>query len=372
MPSGRLFNKQVFLSAHYESQDVLSEIDDLDLICLETGRGYDFKEAWQRRLLFHDVSRRLVFQNPGLKKVRLTRDYDLFVARCQHHIDFLNVNAIEGWKDRCKVSVCWLDELWAADIPSFRYWIHALARFDHVFVGCRGSVEPLSQAIGKQCHWLPGAVDALRFSPYPNAPERVVDVYSMGRRSQGIHDRIFHASASGSLFYLHDTFGASLSRVYDYQQHRIHFANIAKRSKFFLVAPGKVNSPGETRRQEEVGHRYFEGAASGAVMIGQIPRSDSYGELFPWGDAVAEVNSDGSDVMSVIASLSSAPERMAAIGHRNAREALLHHDWVYRWKEILRVAGLEPRPQMAAREQLLQIAAHQSSSHTEPLPVQAR
>src|SRR5580692_11395815 len=75
MPSGRLFNKQVFLSAHYESQDVLSEIDDLDLICLETGRGYDFKEAWQRRLLFHDVSRRLVFQNPGLKKVRLTRDY---------------------------------------------------------------------------------------------------------------------------------------------------------------------------------------------------------------------------------------------------------------------------------------------------------
>jgi hypothetical protein len=34
-------------------------------------------------------------------------------------------------------------------------------------------------------------------------------------------------------------------------------------------------------------------------------------------------------------------------------EALLRHDWVYRWNEMLRVAGIEPSPRMAARERHL-------------------
>src|ERR1700722_14923823 len=83
MPSGRLFKKKVFLSGHYEAQDVLQEVDDVDLICLEPGPSDEFQERWERRLLFHDFSRRLIFQNPGLRKVRLTQEYDLFLAVCQ-------------------------------------------------------------------------------------------------------------------------------------------------------------------------------------------------------------------------------------------------------------------------------------------------
>ena len=60
MPSGRLFKRKVFLSGHYEAQDILQEVDDLDLICLEPGPGYPLQEKWQRRLLFHDVSRKLI------------------------------------------------------------------------------------------------------------------------------------------------------------------------------------------------------------------------------------------------------------------------------------------------------------------------
>ena len=26
-------------------------------------------------------------------------------------------NAIEGWKDRCRTSICWVDELWANGVP---------------------------------------------------------------------------------------------------------------------------------------------------------------------------------------------------------------------------------------------------------------
>ena len=353
MPSGRLFKKKTFLCGHYEAQDVLQEVDDVNLICLEPGPHYKFKEQWQRRLLFHDFSGKLIYQNPGLKKVRLTQEYDVFVAACQYNHDFLHINAIEGWKDHCKVSVCWIDEFWAAEIPEYEHWVQALRKFDHVFVASQGAVESLSKAIGKPCRWLSGAVDTLRFSPHPSPPERVIDVYSIGRRCEGIHQQLSRAAESGSIFYIHDTFGGSLADVHDYREHRTLFANVAKRSKYFLVAPGKQNLPNETRGQEEIGHRYYEGAAAGACLIGQIPNSPSFRTMFHWPDAVIGIQPDGADVMEVIARVENDPDRLLAISQRNAAEALLRHDWVYRWKEILHVAGLEPLPSMSSREQRL-------------------
>jgi hypothetical protein len=265
----------------------------------------------------------------------------------------LHISAIQEWKDHCKTSVCWIDEMWAADIPQYKYWIHALKRFDHVFVGCKGTVDGLATAIGKPVHWLSGGVDTLRFSPYPDPPARIVDVYSMGRRWEGIHRNLLRMAEDKSIFYIHDTFGGSLSDVYDYRQHRDLLANVTKRSRFFTVAPGKVDASDETRGQVEIGHRYYEGAAAGTVMIGQAPKCDAFGKMFPWPDAVLEVQPDGSDLMDTIARLRSEPERVFAISRRNAAEALLRHDWVYRWREILRVAGIEPLPGVAAREHRL-------------------
>lgn len=360
MPSGRLFKRKVFLCGHYEGQDVLREVDDVDLICLEPGPDYEFMEKWQRRLLFRDRTRRLIYQNPGLKKVRLAQEYDLFLAVCQYTHDFVHINAIEGWKDHCRVSACWIDELWRIDIPQFKYWIHALRQFDYVFVACQGTVESLSKAIGKQCYWLPGAVDTLRFSPYPNAPSRVVDVYSIGRRCEGIHKELSRAAANQSIFYLHDTYGGSLSDVFDYREHRTLFSNVAKRSKYFFVAPGKVDATNETQGQEELGHRYYEGSAAGAVLMGQAPNSDSFSSLFPWSDAVIRIRPDGSDVLEQIARLDKEPERVLAMSHRNSTEALMRHDWMYRWKELLQVTGLAPLPAMAARERRLKELAERT------------
>jgi hypothetical protein len=165
------------------------------------------------------------------------------------------------------------------------------------------------------------------------------------------------------MFYVHDTFGGSLSDVYDYKQHRDLFSNMTKRSRYFMVAPGKVDVSDETKGQVEIGHRYYEGAAAGAVMIGQAPHCDAFGEMFPWPDAVVEVKPDGSDVIEVVSRLESLPALALAISQRNAAEALLRHDWGYRWKRIFQVAGLEPLPAMDAREQRLkQLAAIPLSS----------
>jgi len=153
--------------------------------------------------------------------------------------------------------------------------------------------------------------------------------------------------------------------VFDHQQHREHFANVAKRSQYFVVAPGKIDVADETQGQVEVGYRYFEGAAAGAVMIGQSPDCRAFGEMFPWPDAVIQVRPDGSDVMEVLGRLTSQPERVSVIGLRNTAEALLRHDWVYRWREIFRIAGVEPSPGMLARERRLKDVAELAASAIE-------
>jgi hypothetical protein len=108
----------------------------------------------------------------------------------------------------------------------------------------------------------------------------------------------------------------------------------------------------------EIGNRYFEGAAAGAVMIGQAADCEAFRELFPWPDAVVEMQPNGSDALDVVADLDSNPARVCAINRRNAAESLLRHDWIHRWKKIFQLSGIEPSPGMTAREEHLKSLAH--------------
>ena len=103
----------------------------------------------------------------GWKKVQLSNDYDVFIAVCSTYWDLPNINAIEHWRKRSKISICWIEEIWVNEITKYKYWHGALSQFDYVFIGLKGSVSALSQAVNRTCYWLPGGVDALQFSPFP-------------------------------------------------------------------------------------------------------------------------------------------------------------------------------------------------------------
>lgn len=346
------FARQVFRAASYEAQDVLVGCDDVDVVQLEASKRQAWREQVVRRLVYHDVFQQLASLNPGLLPVRLTKYYDLFILSCPFLRDVLYVNAIQGWKDRCKISVCWIEEWWANTLPDVQYLLPILSKFDHVIVGTAGSAKVLGNAIGRPYHEMQGGVDTVRFSPHPNPAARVVDVYSIGRRWEGIHQRLL--DSADRLFYLHDTIDdAAVSETRDPARHRSMYANIAKRSRFFMVAPGKMDSPEETQGQIALGYRYFEGSAAGAVLLGQPANCEAFRQHFDWPQAVVEIKPDGSDTMEVISRLSAEPERLRAMSRRNAEEALRRHDWVYRWRDILGIAGLKPTHAMEMREKTL-------------------
>jgi hypothetical protein len=349
---------EAFRCAIYESQDVLLDIDDVDLIHIRSGKFYKLRES-QKRAIWHDFTKRMITANIAFEKVRLKEEYELFIIYCQGLTDLVDMSAIRGWKDRCRTSLCWIDELWAANVPKAKYWLSALKEFDHVVVGLSGTVRVLSEAIEKPCHFVPGAVDTVRFSPYPKPPARTIDIYSIGRIWEGLHQAFLDVSAKNGIFYVYDTFNASDTKVKNHRQHRELLANMAKRSKYFFVAPAKMNVTEETKGQVEVGFRYYEGSAAGAIMLGEVPDCESFHTMFDWPEVVVEIKPNGSDVANVLASLAAQPDRLLEISRRNSMEALLRHDWVYRWKQILNIAGLKPTPEMEIREKRLKQMAEQ-------------
>jgi hypothetical protein len=174
-----------------------------------------------------------------------------------------------------------------------------------------------------------------------------------------MHCKLLELSKGRRLFYVYDTFGANAGsiEVADHRQHRDLFADMAKRSRYFVVDVAKVGHEHETHGQSEPGRRYFEGAAAGAVMIGQIPNSAVTSTLLGWPDAVIPVGPSGVNLAETLESLEGDPERLRRIGRRNAAEAAVRHDWSLRWKQILGIAGLNPTPAMEARERRLKKVA---------------
>jgi hypothetical protein len=349
--------RKAFQCGLLEAQDVLADVAEVDFVCLEPTKSFESRRGLLRRLLYHDRTRKLAFVNPGLRPVRLRKEYDLLIHVCPSWSDVFHINAIHGWQDLCRTSVCWIDELWAHSVPEFKYWLPLLRAFDHVALGMNGSTKPVSDLIGKTCHYVPGGVDALRFTPYPDPPKRSLDVYSIGRRWEGIHRTLVKFAKTKQLFYLFDTLQSGDSVVRDHREHRELYASVAKRSIFFMVAPPKIDLQKETGGQVEVPFRYYEGAAAGCVLIGQALQCEPFRRMFDWENSVIEVQPDGSDITEALSRLLAEPDLVAKISRTNAAEAMLRHDWIYRWKQILNIAGLDCHQAMENREKRLRALA---------------
>jgi hypothetical protein len=348
--------RNIFPNVHYrlglyEFEDSICDLDAVDMIAPAPARRFTYGTRMANRLA---ANYNWAF-NPGIPADRVSSEYDLFLAIVQFPKDLLHVEALRDWKRRCRVSLCWMNELWLSELHKYRYFLRLLDQFDYVVVHWAGSVRAVQERVSGRCFYLPYGVDALLFCPCPNPPQRHIDVYSIGRRSEPTHQALLKLVDERGLFYVYDTIqGSTVSSA---REHRALVANIAKRSRYFLVNPGKVDSPDETFGQIEFGNRFFEGAAAGTIMIGQTPTNEQFGRVFDWEGAVVHLPYGSPEIGHVIDQLECDPERQANIRTKNVIESLRRHDWAYRWESILHTVGMEPLPALERRQQRLETMA---------------
>lgn len=346
--SRRELNPVISRCCPYEFEDLISQVDDVHLFVPSFRRPSYFILD----LALNKLGRKtalLARANPGIAKKWVNKNYELFFAVFQFATDTMVLNALPGWRRHCRIAACWLEEVWASDLERLTSQLALLRQFDVIFTNCLGSVVSLSKAIGRPVIYQPPGVDALRFHPGDPPVARVIDVFNMGRRHPDTHQALLELARERDLFYLYDTFKGNIP-TQDPAEHRRQLAEIIKRSRFFLANRAKVNEEGETKRQEELGFRFFEGAAGGAVMLGEPPDVDSFRTHFDWPDAVIHLPFGSTRIGELIDSLDAQPARLAAIRFNNVRNVLLRHDWVYRWHEVLDYFGLEISPPIHYRE----------------------
>ena len=344
--SQRHLQRLVSRCAEYEFEDIICQVDDAHLLTPEPHQWFTPGQKVSSRLAQHLP----VHPSLGVRKLRLAKAYDLFVAICQFPRDVLSINAVKDWKTPCRTSICWIAEIWAGELPKLKGILKILSQFDYVIIPCKATLEPLKNVLGKRCVYIAPGIDTLNFCPYPNPPARCIDVYSMGRKSLITHQALLKMAEQKRIFYIYDTCECMQTLVP--QQHRSLLANTTKRTRYFITNAPKINRTFETKGQTELSYRLLEGAASGAIMIGAYPESIYQGH-FSLPDAVIQIPFDAPDIDEIIAALDSQPERLKAIRIGNITDCLLRHDWIYRWRQVLEMAGLEPSPALLAREKRL-------------------
>lgn len=355
--------------SNFEFEDVIRSVDDVDVLELECSPHFELRQHIARSIAWRSRYRVFTNLNPGVKPVKLKRDYDVLIFVCMNVWDLLYLNAVANWQTRCQVKLCYMGEIYAGQATELQHLLRRLEDFDQIFQSFASSVDAIRKIVSKPCHRLPHAADVLRFTPFLIPSTRKIDVLSIGRRCEPVHQALRRLSATRDFFYVYDTLPSLLVRPSNPIEHREMLASTAKMSHFFVTYPAKFGDK-ETHGQSEVGARYFEGTAAGAVLLGQTPTALTFRRDFPWPDALVELKTDGSDAVDVVTDLRRRPDELTRIGIRNAVAALRRHDWAHRWLTILETAGLTPRAALTERMRTLEALAAKAeriSLSTSPL-----
>ena len=321
------------------------------------------------------LARKLTPRGP---RVRLSRDYDLFLPVFNHAHELFALDFVPEWRERCRWAACFISEVWEGQIPE--YLVERLSQFDHVYLGVAQPVEAIARITGRPCSYLPLGVDALLFAPEPDAA-RPIDVCGIGRRSEVTHRALLEMARRQHLFYYFDTARArgvtNAARqitfsVVDPAQHRFLYATLLKNSRYFMASRARANEPEVTGGRQEISARFFEGAAAGTVMIGDPPRNALFGSYFDWPDAVIEVPYDSPDIADVIESLDADPERVARIRRDAVVGTLRKNDWAYRLQTVVRAADILPTQAMTERIKKLRALADGIAGRAPAAPARAR
>ncbi len=332
----------------YEFLDVVAAVEHATLVAPEAAaHGFPLNGRLVESILpstgrLRSRLRKVVLAGNGgrFRPTRVEQDHDICLFACQFVRDLPNLRRVKDWRRRSRFAAAFILETWTPHLEQHAAALRILDEFDHVFVLNASTIPALRRYTTTPVSFLSTGVDALRSCPVDAAPERVIDILSLGRHTSGAHRRMLEVARAQRLFYHFDVWSGLQAR--DWRQVRDWNADLMQRSRFSVVwAPAEhlpiPLPPGEVA----LSTRYFEGMAGGAILIGSRVDAPEFRELVG-ADTVVEIAADGSDFEQVFAALCADPHRLEAMRARNIAASLRRHDWAYRWGEVLRVAGREP------------------------------
>jgi len=264
--------------------------------------------------------------------------------------DLALLGAMKDWRRKSRYAICWLDELWIEEIPRLRRTLRVLEQFDVVVCTQYYTAEKLREELkSPDVMYLPPSVDTLGFAPVMEPSLRPIDVTNLGSIADATHKGLLEYATQIEGFYFFDTLKGRFE-ARSPPEHRFRYANILKRTKYFLCHFAKMR-PGGPPGQLEFGQRYIEGLAAGCVLLGSWKSTPAFDTFLGWEDAVIEMPFECPNPSEILRLLDGRADRLREISIRNVRRALEGHDHVHFWSAIVDRLRLSEDYHMSRRQE---------------------
>ncbi len=266
--------------------------------------------------------------------------------------DLALLGAMKDWRRKSRYAVCWLDELWVEEIPRLRGMLRVLEQFDVVVSSQYYTAEKLREELkSPDVMYLPPGVDTLGFAPTMEPSLRPIDITNIGSIANATHESLLEYAKQIDGFYFFETLKGRFE-ARSPSEHRFRYANILKRSKYFLCYFAKTRSQGPIQ-QLEFGSRYVEGLAAGCVLLGSRESTPAFDAFLGWEDSVIEMPFECPNTSEILRLLDREADRLREISTRNVRRSLESHDHAHRWTTIMDRLGLSEDYHMGRRKEEL-------------------
>ena len=182
--SQRGLRPKVSRCSGFEFEDVLASVTNAQIVTPTHNRFTPLAEPLVNRL-----NKRFSFGSKldaPFGCATISAQHDLMFALFQLPSDLVALSAMRE-STNFGTKVCFIEEMWAADLDRWKGHVERLNDFDHVFLASAGTVDPLQERLDVPVSFLPFGVDALRFAPDDADADRPIAVNNIGRRSAITH-----------------------------------------------------------------------------------------------------------------------------------------------------------------------------------------
>lgn len=247
------------------------------------------------------------------------------------------------------------------NLPGARKYIpryKRLQKIDHFFGGIKENIPILSDLFDKPFHYSPMAVDVLKVAG--DNQKRFISVNGFGRQETNLNNLLADTfnQPSSNFIYQH-TNAIKLTSLVDWKRHRDLFWHSLRSSQLSLAFDSLFFNPGGGAKHSFVGPRWYEGLATGTVIIGHAPTGEENESLLDWDQSTINLPSNPEKGLQKILELLAEPDFLRKIGRENIRQMHLKHDWRYRIENMLNVTGI---PAPSALDKQLELLKENSES----------
>jgi hypothetical protein len=364
-----------FYSNLVEFHNLICEMDDADVFAVRQNTG-PTASLWPRLGAAADTHptlsklrnlkwrlRSMAWRRGNAEKTVGLAKHELLFAVLANPWDAKILFELDGWRQKSKFAACYIAEFWEIDFDAFRDLKGIFSRFDLIFSSVSAYCSDVSRIIGTELVYIPPGVDAIALCPYPEQPDRCIDVLNVGRRSEVTHQALRTRANAGNFFYVYDTF--KNPQVINFVEHRQLYASLLKRTRYLIANYARIDQPEFTNSAQEIPYRFTEAAAAGAVMLGEPPKTPAFQEYFGWPGAIIETPFHSPDIIELIATLDGQPKVVDEIRCSGIKAALERFDWYYVWQRVCAAAGLSDAAGAVERKARLDKLRQSASARSE-------